>query len=83
MRTVSRTRPDAGTANAVGSHGFVVHEGVRHIAIDVLPREPLTFRAACGQDIIEDEHPSVESRECPSCLRFERTWLRVKATDVI
>ena len=83
MRSASWTRPDAGTANAVRSHGFVVHQGVRHVAIDVLPREPLTFRAACGQDIVEDEHPSTESRECPSCLRFERRWLLVKSTDVI
>jgi hypothetical protein len=69
----------------VGVHAdlYVVREGVRHIAIDVLPREPLTFRAACGLDVAPEENAPADTAECMWCLRFERTWLLVKATDVI
>jgi hypothetical protein len=49
----------------------------------VLPRELLTFRAACGQDIVDDEHPSAQTTDCKWCLWVDRTWLVVKATEVL
>ena len=62
---------------------FVVREGVRHVAIDILPREPLTFRAACGVDILADGPSCSEPTDCKWCLRLERLWVLVKATQVI
>ena len=75
------TRPR--TASVLGLRSYVVHRGLRHVAIDVLPREPMTLRAACGQDIIAREDPSGDCTDCQACLRFERTWLLVKSTAVI
>ena len=78
----STARSHAGTG-AVHARRYVVHKSVRHAVIDVLPREPVTFRAACGQDVVEGETLSGEPTDCTTCLRFERTWFLVKSTEVI
>ena len=63
---------DAGTSSGLRAHSYVVHQGVRHVAIDVLPREPVTFRVICGKDITADEPSSEGPTECELCKRFER-----------
>jgi hypothetical protein len=65
------TEPYAKTANALRAHGHVVSHGVRHVPIDVLPRDVLTFRTICGQDVREDVHASEEPKDCEWCRRFE------------
>jgi hypothetical protein len=62
---------------------FVVVLGVRHVPIDLLPRDIVTFRVICGQDVVPDEHPSADPLDCTWCCRVDRAWLLVKATDVI
>jgi hypothetical protein len=64
-------------------HGQVVHEGVRHVAIEVLPREVITFRTVCGRDIVQGAHEPGDVTECGWCFRVERMWVLAKATDVI
>jgi hypothetical protein len=61
----------------------VVHRGVRHVAIDVLPREVVTFRTVCGRDVVADGDETSDVTTCAWCLRVERTWVLVKATHVI
>jgi hypothetical protein len=83
VRIGSTTRLDAGLANALRTHGSVVCRGVRHVAIDVLPRQVITFRTVCGQDVVEDEKGCTDVTVCSWCLRVERTWVLAKATEVI
>jgi hypothetical protein len=71
MWTEPRTSLDGGTANALRAHRYVVDHGIRHVPIDVLPREPLTFRTICGKDITADELPSAEQTDCKWCRHFE------------
>ena len=65
------TRRDAGTAKALRAHRYVVSQGVRHVPIDVLPRERLTFRTVCNLDVTEDDRSSGDSTDCLLCRRFE------------
>jgi len=65
------------------SDRFVVCHGVRHVAIDVLPREVVTFRCVCGRDVVDDGEPAEPPTDCASCRLVDRTWLLVKATEVI
>jgi hypothetical protein len=46
-------------------------QGVRHVAIDILPREPLTFRTVCNLDVAEDEQTFGEPTECERCRRLD------------
>jgi len=62
---------------------LVVSQGVRHVAVDDLPWDHLTFRTVCGHDVVEDEHPSPAPTDCEWCRRFERAWLLVKAIELI
>ena len=50
---------------------YVVHDGVRHLPIDVLPWDVVTFRTICGQDVTADEHASREVTDCAWCGWFE------------
>jgi hypothetical protein len=61
----------------------VVNHGIRHVAIDVLPWEVVTFRTICGKDVTPEDHRSSDTMDCRWCRRFERAWRLVKATDVI
>jgi hypothetical protein len=83
VRIGSAPRLDIVTALARGTHREVVHEGVRHVAIDVLPRAVVTFRTVCGKDVVEDEGEASDVTACSWCLRVERTWVLVKATDAL
>ncbi len=49
---------------------YVVHAGVRHVPIDVLPWDVVTFRTVCGLDVPRDEHGSGEVAACEWCQRF-------------
>jgi hypothetical protein len=49
----------------------VVCHGVRHVAIDILPREAVTFRTVCNLDVTEDVPTSAEPTECDRCRRFD------------
>jgi hypothetical protein len=82
VRIDTANRPGPVTA-ALRTHGHVVRAGVRHVAIDVLPRTVLTFRTVCGQDIVGDECESEDVTACSWCHRIERTWVIGKASDVI
>jgi hypothetical protein len=62
---------DAGTSSGLRAQSYVVYQGVRHVAIDVLPREPVTFRVICGKDLTADELPAEGLTECKLCRRFE------------
>jgi hypothetical protein len=64
------TEPHARATIALTSGGHVVSRGVRHVPIDVLPRDVLTFRTICGQDVNEDQASSTEPIECTWCRRF-------------
>jgi hypothetical protein len=78
VRPESAARLDAGTTKALRGDRHVVHEGVRHVAIDVLPRAVVTFRTVCGRDVVSDEHEPTEASRCSWCFRVERTWVLVK-----
>jgi hypothetical protein len=71
MWTESGTEPRAATLPGLRAHSHVVHHGVRHVAIDVLPWEVVTFRTICGRDVTKDEHVDGEATECEWCRRFE------------
>jgi hypothetical protein len=47
---------------------YVVHDHVRH---NTLPRDVVTFRTTCGQDVPADENVSGEVTACEWCRRFE------------
>jgi hypothetical protein len=66
-----KTGPYARNVISFRAKRQVVSHGVRHIAIDVLPREPIAFRTVCNQDVIEDEHAIDEATECERCRRFD------------
>ena len=83
VRSEAETKQRAGSAFALPPERFVVSHGVRHVVIDVLLWNVVTFRTVCGQDIVEDEHPPADLTECKWCGHFERTWLLVKSTDAI
>ncbi len=48
---------------------YVVHDGVRHVPIDVLPWDVVTFRTICGQDVTADERVLGEATACEWCGR--------------
>jgi hypothetical protein len=50
---------------------YVVHDHARHTPIDTLPRDVVTFRTTCGQDVPADENVSGEVTACEWCRRFE------------
>jgi hypothetical protein len=50
---------------------YVVHSGIRHIPIDALPWEVVTFRTVCGRDLPVDEHGPGDVTACEWCRRFE------------
>jgi hypothetical protein len=50
---------------------YVVHDGVRHVPIDVLPWDVVTLRTVCGLDLAADEDVSGEVIACEWCRRFE------------
>ena len=79
VRTERATRPGAATAVALRAPRSVIHEGVRHFVVDVLPRDVVTFRTVCGCDVVEDERSGADVSPCSWCLRVERTWILVKA----
>jgi hypothetical protein len=83
VKTESTIRPHAGTTDVLRTHGHVVHAGVKHVAIDVLPREVVTFRTICGKDIVEDECDPADVTPCSWCLRVHRAWVLVSSTHVI
>jgi len=64
MRIEPGTEPDASVRIALRVDRHVVSRGVRHIPIDVLPRDVLTFGTICGQDVIEDERGAGDSVDC-------------------
>jgi hypothetical protein len=49
-----------------------VYHRFRHVPIDILPRDVLTFRTVCNQDVTENEHTHNEPTDCTSCRPFER-----------
>jgi hypothetical protein len=83
VRTEAGRRPDVGAPPGRRTAGLVVHEGVGHIVIDVLPREVTTFRTVCGRDVLDHEQDTEPATMCTWCLRVERTWVLVKAAEVI
>jgi hypothetical protein len=83
VRSEGGTKAYASAVVARRAERFVVCRGVRHVPIDLLPWDVVTFRAVCGQDVVEDERPCAEPTDCKWCRRYERTWLLVKATSVI
>jgi hypothetical protein len=83
VRIEATSRPPAQIDVTHRADRFVVCRGVRHVPIDLLPREVVTFRVVCGQDVVEDEHPCTDPVDCTWCRRMDQAWLLVKATQVI
>jgi hypothetical protein len=50
---------------------YVVVGGIRHVPIDALPWEVVTFRTICGQDVTADERVSGSVTDCGWCRRFD------------
>jgi hypothetical protein len=71
MRTEFGVGPYARNAIYFRAKRYVVVRGVRHVAIDVLPREVLSFRTVCNQDVIEDDHAAGEAADCERCRRLD------------
>jgi hypothetical protein len=80
---IERANGSPARARTTPGGGYVVSRGVAHVPIDVLPREVATFRTICGQDVIDDEHESEDVIACSWCRRVERTWVLVKAAELI
>jgi hypothetical protein len=58
-------------AAALRPSTYVVSQGVRHVAVDVLHWKVVTFRTICGKDV-EDEGAPGDVSDCAWCRRFER-----------
>jgi hypothetical protein len=71
MWTELKTGPYARNVVSFRAKREVVSHGVRHVAIDVLPRDVLTFRTVCNQDVTEDEQAIEEVTDCERCRRFD------------
>ena len=62
--------PEPVPAPVAALPAYVVHDGIRHVPIDVLPWERVTFRTICGQDVTADEDVSGEvAATCEWCRR--------------
>ena len=69
MWTEFGTEPYVRTPRGLRSH-CVVSQGVRHVVIDILPRDVLTYRTVCNLDVTADDRPS-DPTECERCRRLE------------
>jgi hypothetical protein len=63
--------PEPVPAPVAALPAYVVHDGVRHVPIDVLPWDRVMFRTICGRDVPADEDASGEASTCAWCRRFD------------